>query len=225
MLQETARLFAYHGLLNFLKENCVPSGEYILPSGKRANIHVDLYPLLQDHYAHRVLDEYAAAIMLDRWGGDFDVFAGVECCYSDFGFADVAHCVFSVLIGAGNSMSFLTSSASQRVSFVIEDLIHTEHGLDSRIYTWRRWFDGTDGSSCRDSGKHDGRVVKGKKVILFADVTDSGESLLAAILAIRKLNGAVERAYVVVDKGNGAINLLRENGVHLIPLFELEDLL
>jgi orotate phosphoribosyltransferase len=57
------------------------------------------------------------------------------------------------------------------------------------------------------------------------DVTTTGSSLLRAAEIIREEGGKVERALVVVDREEGAYELLKENGLELIPLVKVSEMM
>jgi len=61
-------------------------------------------------------------------------------------------------------------------------------------------------------------------VVVFEDVTTTGNSLLTAIEAVLENGGKVEKAFVVVDRAEGAIDNLEEKGIILEPLVSVNDL-
>ncbi|PTD93448.1 orotate phosphoribosyltransferase [archaeon SCG-AAA382B04] len=61
-------------------------------------------------------------------------------------------------------------------------------------------------------------------VVMIEDVTTTGNSLLNAIKIIREQNVEIKKSIVVVDRGEGAKELLKKHGVELIPIFESKDL-
>lgn len=71
----------------------------------------------------------------------------------------------------------------------------------------------------------EGDLVKGDKVIFVEDVTTTGSSLKKAILELRAEGAQIEKAVVVVDRGEGGQENLGEIGVELIPLVRSRDLL
>jgi orotate phosphoribosyltransferase len=70
----------------------------------------------------------------------------------------------------------------------------------------------------------EGDLEKGNLVVVLEDVTTTGNSLLTAIEAILKNGGKVKKAFVIVDRAEGAINNLHENGIILEPLVSVNDL-
>jgi orotate phosphoribosyltransferase len=71
----------------------------------------------------------------------------------------------------------------------------------------------------------EGDLQKEDKIILVEDVTTTGSSLLRAAEIIREEGGKVERALVVVDREEGAYELLKENGLELIPLLKVSEMM
>lgn len=71
----------------------------------------------------------------------------------------------------------------------------------------------------------EGELGKGDKVLLIDDVTTSGGSLVMSIEAIRSTGADVSNVTCVVDRKEGAAELLREKcGVELAPLLTVDDL-
>jgi orotate phosphoribosyltransferase len=71
----------------------------------------------------------------------------------------------------------------------------------------------------------EGNLNKGDFVLLVEDVTTSGSSVLKAAEIIRNEGGLVNRVIVVVDREEGACELLEERGISLIPLVKISDML
>lgn len=69
----------------------------------------------------------------------------------------------------------------------------------------------------------EGELVEGDRVTVVEDVTTTGASLLKAIDAITGNGGIVERAFVVVDREEGALEKFRERGLELVPLLSVSD--
>lgn len=69
----------------------------------------------------------------------------------------------------------------------------------------------------------EGELKQGDKVIVVEDVTTTGNSLLKAVKAIQENGGKVERAFVIVDRSEGAIEILKNNEIDLEPLILVED--
>ncbi|MCK9151246.1 orotate phosphoribosyltransferase [Methanobacterium alcaliphilum] len=62
-------------------------------------------------------------------------------------------------------------------------------------------------------------------VIVVEDVATTGNSLLKAIDAIEKNNGVVKRAFVVVDRCEGAAENFDKKGIKLEPLISIREFL
>lgn len=69
-----------------------------------------------------------------------------------------------------------------------------------------------------------GETLEGRTVILVDDVATSGGSVLKAIDEITAAGGSVTDAIVILDRGQGATELLRDHGVTLHALFTATDL-
>lgn len=69
-----------------------------------------------------------------------------------------------------------------------------------------------------------GETLAGKSVVLVDDVATSGNSVLQAIAEINGAGGRVTDAIVILDREQGATELLREHGVKLHALFTATDL-
>ena len=71
----------------------------------------------------------------------------------------------------------------------------------------------------------EGDLKENEKVVVVEDVTTTGKSTLTAVNVIRENKGIVEKAIVVVDREEGAFELLRKNNVKLIPLVRVSELM
>ncbi len=71
----------------------------------------------------------------------------------------------------------------------------------------------------------EGGLKKEDKVILVEDVTTTGSSLLRAGDIIRENHGIIKRALVVVDREEGARELLKEHDIELIPLVRVSEMM
>jgi orotate phosphoribosyltransferase len=69
----------------------------------------------------------------------------------------------------------------------------------------------------------EGDLKPGDKVIVLEDVTTTGNSLIKAVKAVLDGGGLVSKAFVIVDRDEGAINHLKREGVDLEPLVSVED--
>ena len=69
----------------------------------------------------------------------------------------------------------------------------------------------------------EGELNEGDNVILVEDVTTTGGSLLKAINAIRDNGGIVQKAFVVVDREEGAMETFANEGIELEPLISVSE--
>ena len=69
----------------------------------------------------------------------------------------------------------------------------------------------------------EGELVEGDSVIVVEDVSTKGGSLLKAIKAIQDNGGNVKRAFVVVDRQEGAIEEFKKEGIELEPLITVNE--
>jgi len=69
----------------------------------------------------------------------------------------------------------------------------------------------------------EGDLKEGDRVIVVEDVTTTGNSLLKAVRAVQDNGGIVERTFVVVDREEGAVKLLKKEGIILEPLVSISD--
>jgi orotate phosphoribosyltransferase len=71
----------------------------------------------------------------------------------------------------------------------------------------------------------DGYVRDGEEVLLVDDVATSGTSIITAVEAMKEEFPAcfVRRAFVVVDRQEGAAQNLAERGIELVSLFKKSD--
>jgi orotate phosphoribosyltransferase len=70
----------------------------------------------------------------------------------------------------------------------------------------------------------EGDVVPGEKFIIVEDVATTGGSTLRVVSALRQKGANVSKAVVVVDREEGATDMLREHGIELVSLFKAKDL-
>lgn len=64
---------------------------------------------------------------------------------------------------------------------------------------------------------------KGNRVILVDDVATTGKALLEAREALDKIGVVVEKALVIVDRGEGAEENLAKQSLRLESIFKIED--
>lgn len=69
----------------------------------------------------------------------------------------------------------------------------------------------------------EGELNDGDSVIVVEDVSTTGGSLLKAIKAIQENGGNVKRAFVVVDRQEGAIEAFEKEGIVLEPLITVDE--
>lgn len=69
-----------------------------------------------------------------------------------------------------------------------------------------------------------GETLLGKRVVLIDDVATSGGSVLKAVDEIERAGGTVGDAIVIVDREEGARELLAGRGIRLSALFTATDL-
>ena len=69
-----------------------------------------------------------------------------------------------------------------------------------------------------------GETLEGKRVVLIDDVATSGGSILKAADQIEAAGGVMKDAIVILDREQGAIEMLGERGITLHALFTATDL-
>ncbi len=72
--------------------------------------------------------------------------------------------------------------------------------------------------------RFEGEVPAGAHVLLIEDASSTGGSALESVRVIREAGGLVTEALVVVDREMGAIDRLRSEGVHLVPLVTVSEI-
>lgn len=79
----------------------------------------------------------------------------------------------------------------------------------------------------KDHGTKDlieGEVNPGDKFIIVEDVATTGGSTMRVVTALREKGANVSKAVVVVDREEGATEMLREHGIELVSIFKAKDL-
>lgn len=71
----------------------------------------------------------------------------------------------------------------------------------------------------------EGEFKAGEKVVVVEDVATSGSSALAAVETIREKKLICRKVIVVVDRLEGAGELLKKHDIELVPLLTAEELL
>jgi orotate phosphoribosyltransferase len=70
----------------------------------------------------------------------------------------------------------------------------------------------------------EGEVAPGDKFVIVEDVATTGGSTLKVVNALREKGANVIRAIVVVDREEGATEMLKEHGIELVSIFKAKDL-
>ena len=70
----------------------------------------------------------------------------------------------------------------------------------------------------------EGTLEPGMRVVMVEDTVTTGGELLRAINAVRELGCEVALALWIVDRGAGALQSIRDRGIHAEALYTLEDL-
>jgi orotate phosphoribosyltransferase len=70
-----------------------------------------------------------------------------------------------------------------------------------------------------------GKVVPGTRIDIIEDVVTTGNSILKTAEAIRDAGAIVDHAICVVDRESGGSELLRENGIKLVSVAKISELL
>ncbi|AKH96736.1 orotate phosphoribosyltransferase [Halanaeroarchaeum sulfurireducens] len=71
----------------------------------------------------------------------------------------------------------------------------------------------------------EGRLGEGEEVVVLEDIATTGQSALDAVESLRDAGAVVDRVLVVVDRQEGAAELLADHGVDLEALLTADDLL
>jgi len=71
----------------------------------------------------------------------------------------------------------------------------------------------------------EGRLDEGEEVVVLEDIATTGQSAVDAVEALREAGATVNRVLVVVDREEGAAELLAEHGVELASLLTATELL
>jgi orotate phosphoribosyltransferase len=70
----------------------------------------------------------------------------------------------------------------------------------------------------------EGDLIEGERVVVLEDVTTTGNSLADAIKAIEENGGKVQKAFVIVDREEGALESFKEKGIDFEPLVTVDEL-
>jgi orotate phosphoribosyltransferase len=71
----------------------------------------------------------------------------------------------------------------------------------------------------------EGRLDEGERVVVLEDIATTGKSALDAVEALREAGAVVDRVIVVVDRQEGASELLADHGIELEALLTASELL
>lgn len=71
----------------------------------------------------------------------------------------------------------------------------------------------------------EGRLEEGETVVVLEDITTTGKSAFDAVEALRNAGAVVKEVQVVVDREDGARELLNQHNVELTPLLTASKLL
>lgn len=81
------------------------------------------------------------------------------------------------------------------------------------------------GTQQRIEGVPPGETLRGKNILMVEDVTTTGGSLLDAVKVLRAAGAQVTHAITIVDRLEGAADMLAEQGITLDPLLTADDFL
>lgn len=69
----------------------------------------------------------------------------------------------------------------------------------------------------------EGTIRKGQRVVIIEDVSATGQTIVETARLIEELGGIIEHVTVVVDRNEGAVSLVCDEGYEIEPLFQLSD--
>lgn len=72
--------------------------------------------------------------------------------------------------------------------------------------------------------KIEGEVNAGDKFLVVEDVATTGASALRVVEALKAKGGTAKRIVTVVDREEGATEMLRQNGIEMVSLFKAKEL-
>ena len=70
----------------------------------------------------------------------------------------------------------------------------------------------------------EGEINEGDKVVVVEDVTTTGKSPLKAVMAVREEGGVVDKVVVIVDRQEGAAELMEKEGLEYKALLLRDDI-
>jgi orotate phosphoribosyltransferase len=71
----------------------------------------------------------------------------------------------------------------------------------------------------------DGQFAPNSKALIFDDVTTTGGSSMKAVNAVRELGCSVTKIFTIVDRLEGGAENLKREGLELVSVFTIRDLL
>ncbi len=98
----------------------------------------------------------------------------------------------------------VATAYAQKIPFIIIRKEGREHGLKNPII---------------------GPIAGGEQIDIIEDVVTTGGSVMRAVKLLREAGAIVNRVICVVDREDGGSALLRENGVDLVPLVRISEVL
>ena len=105
-------------------------------------------------------------------------------------------------------MALATAIRSQEAGDPIQSIVvrkaQKEHGRKRRI---------------------EGNFEPGDRVVVVEDVGSTGGSVIEAIRVIQEEGGEIVHVFLLVDRNMGALDAIREMGLPVEPVFEIDELL
>lgn len=163
-----------------LSIGCVKFGEFVLSSGVKSNIYVDLRKLISYPKEFKEIALISSEFLRNL---EFDVIAGVE----------------SSGIPLATSISLFLSKP---LIYVRKE--SKNHGLKKMI---------------------EGEYREDQIALVIDDVSTTGNSIIKAVEILRSNGLRVSEAFVIVDRGEGAVEKLREININLKYILTLKELL
>ncbi|NPA04756.1 MAG: orotate phosphoribosyltransferase [Crenarchaeota archaeon] len=138
------------------------------------------------------------------------------------------------LLGDPEARATITSLLAARIADIIDD-VDVIAGLATAGIPWATLLAAHYSKPLayvrsRGKGHGLGRMVegaecRGRRILIVDDVATTGGSLLHGVRALRSEGGVVEYALVIVDRGQGARENLAREGVELLSLTTLSEIL
>lgn len=70
----------------------------------------------------------------------------------------------------------------------------------------------------------EGKVIFGENITFVEDVTTTGGSIMRAVSRLKELGARTDRVVVVVDRKEGAKELLEQEGIELLSMVDISEL-